>query len=1058
MPEHLSPGLYDLLLTRELSDLAARVAERRLHPHVAPLDPEAAPEHLARFAHDLLRRALRGVDARDAKKQAELVNRLVDLLLEHAPEGGLEPDDAVALPPEVLRAVVASTPLGSVEPPPSPGIPLRTSDLLVNGPRELSVGPEILKEIASADRVSLLCSFLKWSGVRLVRDALRAFLERRPGGLRVLTTVYMGATDRRALDELVRLGARVRLSYDTERTRLHAKAWLFHRDSGFSTALIGSSNLSRAALLDGVEWNVRVSAVENPAILSKFEVTFEQYWNEGEFVDYEPARDAERFDCARARALGGERGEEAIEISGLEVEPRPFQREILEGLEAERLRGHTRNLVVAATGTGKTVVAALDFRRERMRHGARRGEQDDPLRGALPGDLSLLFVAHREEILTQSRRMFREVLRDGTFGELLVGGAVPATGRHVFASIQSLRADRLAEIPPEAFDFVVLDEFHHAAAPTYERLLSHLRPKILLGLTATPERADGEDILRHFDGRIAAELRLWTALDQGLLCPFQYFGVHDGTNLATVEWKRGSYDVSELEKVYTADDYRVRLVLRELAEKVEDVGRMRALGFCVSIAHAEFMAKRFAEHGIPAKAVSANTPSGERVAALQELKAGAIKVLFAVDLFNEGVDLPDVDTVLFLRPTESATVFLQQLGRGLRRAEGKACLTVFDFIGNAHKKFRFDVRFRALVGGTRQTIKEQIKQGFPSLPAGCAIRLDRESQDRVLANVQHALGLGWQGLVADLEGLPGDISLVDFLRESGAELEDVYASRHSWTELRRRAGRLTGPVPAGEATLAERVGSMLHVDDGLRIAAFREWLGRDEPPEVAPVGTTEHRLQMMLLAVLNLAGEPISEMATTLASVWNHRAVREEIVELLGILDDRTRSVFVPMAIDRLAASPLLVHAEYTRDEIFAGLGITSNDRIVRPQAGVYYDAKQRVDIFLVTLNKTEREYSATTMYQDYPISPKLFHWESQNSTRERSETGQRYINHAARGSSVLLFVRSDKRANGRTMPYTFLGPVRYVSHERERPMQIIWGLEHEMPARFFLETKIAAG
>jgi superfamily II DNA or RNA helicase/HKD family nuclease len=1039
MPERLSPGLYDLLLTRELRALAERVVEDRRRAHIAPLDAEAAPEHLARFAQDLLRRALRSVDPNDAAKQAELVNRLVEFLVESAPGAGLESDDAVATPPEVLTAVVVPAPFGYADPPPSPGIPLRTSDLLVNGPRELSVGPEIIKEIASADRIDLLCSFLKWSGLRIVRDTIREFLERRPGGLRVLTTVYMGATDRRALEALVELGARVRLSYDTERTRLHAKAWLFHRDSGFSTALIGSSNLSAAALVDGLEWNVRVSAVENPSILSKFEVTFEQYWNEGEFVDYDPERDAERFD----KAVSREKRDEAIQISGLEVEPRPFQREILENLEAERQHGHTRNLVVAATGTGKTVVAALDYKRERDRH----------------GELSLLFVAHREEILKQSQRMFREVLRDGGFGELLVRGAVPTAGRHVFASIQSLHEDRLAELRSDAFDFLIVDEFHHASAPTYERLLAHLEPRILLGLTATPERADGGDVFQYFDGRIASELRLWTALDQGLLCPFQYFGVHDDTDLTGLQWTRGHYDQAQLENVYTGNDARVRIVLRELVDKVEDVSRMRALGFCVSIAHAEFMAKRFNEHGIPARAVSANTPATDRAEALRELGTGAIKVLFAVDLFNEGVDVPNVDTVLFLRPTESATVFLQQLGRGLRRAEGKECLTVLDFIGNAHRRFRFDVRYRALVGGTRQGIKEQVKQGFPSLPAGCAIRLDRESQDRVLANVQQALGQGWQGLVEDLKGLNREVSLAEFLRESGADLEDVYASGHTWTELKRRARATTEPARDGELPLAKAVSRLLHIGDRPRIEAFQAWLQQDKPPAVATAGTREHRLQMMLLALLNLADEPVSRMAETLASVWPHRAIREEIVELLAILDDRSRSVFLPLGIERLAASPLLVHGEYSRDEIFAGLGITTtNDRIAQPQAGVYYDEAQKVDIFMVTLNKTEREYSATTMYQDYPISPTLFHWESQNATRERSETGQRYINHEKMRSDVLLFVRSDKRANGRTMPYTFLGPVRYVSHERERPMQITWRLEHEMPARFFQETKIAAG
>lgn len=1039
MSDDLKPGLYDLLLTKELRTLATRLAEQHLRPHFKLLDPEAAPEHLARFVHGLLRRALRAVDANDATRQVELVNRLIELLCESAPSAGVEPDDALATPPKLLTAIVASTPFGDPLPPPSPSVPLRTSDLLVNGPRELSVGPEILKEMASADRIDLLCSFLKWSGLRLVRDALREFLQRQPNGLRVLTTVYLGATDRRAVDELVRLGARVRLSYDTERTRLHAKAWLFTRNSGFSTALIGSSNLSAAALVDGLEWNVRVSGVENPAILSKFQVTFDQYWNEGEFVDYDPARDAERFD----RAVSRERRDEASTLSGLDVEPRPFQREILESLEAERVHGHTRNLVVAATGTGKTVVAALDYKRARQRQ----------------GDLSLLFVAHRKEILEQSIRTFREVLRDGSFGERLYEGESPVRGRHVFASIQSLHANRLAALAPDAFDFVIVDEFHHASAPTYDRLLSHLAPKILLGLTATPERADGGDVFRYFDGRIASELRLWTALDQGLLSPFQYFGVHDNTDLSGLGWKRGWYDADELETVYTGNDARVKIVLRELADKVEDLGRMRALGFCVSIKHAEFMARRFTEHGIRSKAVSTDTRSVERAAALRELRDGEIRVLFAVDLFNEGVDLPNVDTVLFLRPTESATVFLQQLGRGLRRAEGKECLTVLDFIGNAHKRFRFDVRYRALVGGTSRGVREHVEQGFPTLPPGCAIRLDREAQATIVANIRHTLGRqGWWGLVEDLRSLCRDVSLAEFLHESGADLEDIYSSGRFWTAMKREA-RLSLDAPQeGEAALGKAISRMLHVADPVRIGAFREWLACDTPPPIATDGGGDQRLQMMLLALLGRLGAPVAEMTSTFAAIWQYRTLREEIAELFGVLDDRTRTVFEPLGIERFTNVPLQVHAEYTRDEIFAAFGVVKNGKVYLPREGVYFDPEQQFDLFLVTLNKTEREYSATTMYQDYPISPTLFHWESQNTVRPTSPTGQRYIRHEELDSNVFLFVRTDKKANGRTMPYTFLGPVRYVSHSGERPMRVVWRLEYEMPARFFQETKIAAG
>ncbi len=392
---------------------------------------------------------------------------------------------------------------------------------------------------------------------------------------------------------------------------------------------------------------------------------------------------------------------------------------MLEQLAAEReIHDRHRNLIVAATGTGKTVLAALDYRN---------------LCAAAGGRPALLFVAHRKEILEQSLRTYREVLTDANFGELYVGGTRPDRWRHVFASVQSLNSYGVAKIAADQFEIVVIDEFHHAEAATYRAILNHLAPKELLGLTATPERADGVDVRTFFDGRTAAELRLWDALGADLLCPFHYFGLADGTDLSAIEWKRGSYDVAGLSTLYTGNDARARLVIKQLRDKVADLAAMRCLGFCVSVAHAQYMARVFVEAGIPARAVTGTTPPQEREAAIADLRSRRVNVLFAADLFNEGLDIPEVDTVLFLRPTESATIFLQQLGRGLRRATGKAVLTALDFVGHHRREFRFDARYRALTGETRRGLQRQIERGFPFLPSGCQIVLDEQAQRAVLA-------------------------------------------------------------------------------------------------------------------------------------------------------------------------------------------------------------------------------------------------------------------------------------------------------------------------------------
>ncbi|MEZ4328821.1 MAG: DEAD/DEAH box helicase family protein [Polyangiales bacterium] len=643
MPElpDLHDGLYDQLVTFALD---AALRDPRLTSERVALNPGTAPEELARHvAHFAAARlsSLKGKDDHDrTAKQIELTNQLLALVAGLG--GDVDTNDHVLAERLLQVRHKEQLRLGAAKLM-RPTIPLRYSDLIVNGPKDLRVGHEIERELASADRVDVLVSFVKWSGFVELRDALRAFCdrhrlhsERGPAPrLRVLTTTYMGATEPEALDALKDMGAEVRVSYDTRRTRLHAKAWLFHRVTGFSTGIVGSSNLSHAALRDGCEWNVRLSNVDNAGILRKFEATFAQYWNEEAFEPYE----RERF----ARVVEARRSPERDALAeAIRLHPYPHQTAVLDALSAERSAGHSRNLVVAATGTGKTVIAALDYKR-------------------LPGRPSLLFVAHRREILEKSRARYRAALGDGSFGELHTGGDKPLTGKHVFASIQSLHARRLKDLAPDAYDVLVVDEFHHAEAESYTALLNHLRPRVLLGMTATPERADGRSILHWFDGRVAAESRWWDALDQGLLVPFQYFGVDDPTDLSQIDFTKGRYSVSALERVYTADEHRAKQVLRALHDRVRDPGGCARSGSAYRSNLRRECQRRtsVAPSGLPAESVTGDTAEQLRSAAISRLIAGELCTLFTVDLFNEGVDIPAVDTVLFLA-RKASTLYLQQ--------------------------------------------------------------------------------------------------------------------------------------------------------------------------------------------------------------------------------------------------------------------------------------------------------------------------------------------------------------------------------------------------------------
>lgn len=1027
----LLEGVYESLITEQL--------QKRLDRAGAVLASQAVPDGdepdiLSRHVAQAVSRVLRG--ERRPAARVELVNRLLEVL-------GAD-EDAVVEQSRQLLSVTYTRPHGTARATGRPATPLSEAALLTNASGEPGIGHELRAELPSADRVDVVMAFVKWHGIRVIESQLRQLRERGVP-FRLITTTYLGATERAALDRLVtEFGAEARVQYDALRTRLHAKAWLFRRNTGFDTAYVGSSNLSRAALLDGVEWNVRLSAIATPALVEKFQATFDSYWHDATFEPYDPARDRDRLDDALAEASGRRtHNRVTLSLSGLEVRPYPHQTEMLEQLDVERVvHDRHRNLVVAATGTGKTVVAALDYRRLSEQLG------DRP---------TLLFVAHRREILEQSLRTYREVLGDADFGELYVGGARPERWGHVFASVQSLTAYGIGNLPEDAFAVVVIDEFHHAEARTYRSILEHLRPAELLGLTATPERGDGTDVRSFFAGRVAAELRLWDALKAELLTPFHYFAVADGTDLRSVDWSNGAYAVQSLSIVLTGNDARARLVLKALRDKVLDLDGMRALCFCVSREHAHYMAGVFTRAGIRSAAVLGDTPPHERDRHVNDLRNGKLQALFTVDVFNEGVDVPAINTVLFLRPTESPTVFLQQLGRGLRRAPGKAVLTALDFVGHHRKEFRFDQRFRAVTGVTRTQLVHDVEQGFPFLPAGTQIVLDRLSEELVLRNIREQVANRWTQLVAELRAHPTD-DLAAFLDDSGADLSDVVRGDRSWARLRRDAGLAAPPAGPLEGKVLRRVRALAHVDDPDRARAYAVWLS-DAAPAYQDAGPELQAYGRMLFFSLFPDGGGFPGYEEGLVAVRRERAVCDDLREVLRLGLQSAAHVTQPLLGD-LESRPLRVHGRYTREEAVVALDYVdiAGRKPNSFREGVLFSAAANSDAFFVTLNKSEADYSPTTMYRDYAISPTLFHWESQSGTTVASKTGQRYLNHERLGSHVLLFVRGAKSTEfGGGAPYLFLGPASYVEHRGERPIAISWRLHTPMPADHFAVASVVA-
>jgi superfamily II DNA or RNA helicase/HKD family nuclease len=1055
--ERLNPGLRDELITTELSDLLSTVPDERLR--IDKLPEAEAIERLGRHLLSVARRIRKPSSAAQLETVIALVNRAVETL------GDEFADDRVAHPAQLLGGIIPE-PRGAETPqlPDAPSIPLATTELLVNGDGQPTLGQLLLQEIRCADRIDLICAFVGWTGVSQLLDELRA-LAARGGSVRVVTSTYLGATSRKALDELVRIGADVRIRYDGNATKLHAKSWLFHRPGGLDTAYIGSSNLSQAALHDGIEWNVRLARADAPAVFQRMQGTFDTYWNDPSYELYS-LEDGSRLDEELLRARGSDakrhtaRSQREIDqlsqqlaeaYEQLALRPRPHQQHILDQLALRRDPNgfdEHRHLIVAATGTGKTVVAALDYARM-----CRDGEPRP----------SLLFLAHREQILVQARRTFAHVLRDPSFGEILGGSEGDARmGRHVFAMVQTLsREQRLAALAPDAYDVVYVDEAHHGAADSWRRIVEHLEPRELIGLTATPERSDGKNVAELFGGAYTTELRLWEAVDDQLLVPFQYIGVDDGTDLRSLAWRGGDYPVGELSDLYTGHHGRVKAVLEAVHSWVERPAEMRALGFCVTKQHAQFMAEQLTKHGFAADFLTGDDEQAHREAVLAQLARGDLQVVFSVDVLGEGVDVPDVDTLLLLRPTQSPVLFAQQLGRGLRQAPGKRCCTVLDLIGQHRSEYRFDQRYQALVDLKRGSVREQAEHGFPFLPAGSSITLDRIARERVLTALKEAAAR--PGMVAMRNDLAAgrDETLAAFLERTERPVSQVYGPNGmSWTKLRRAAGLpvpSSSPADAASSTaeddLLKRIGFLQHVSDPLRVNTWTQWLQQEAPPNSGSLDLAHQRLAMQLFHLLLLTPSSLEEGFATL---WRHDAVRDEIVELLSIQAQTLDAVTMPLL--GLPDVPLQAHARYARSEVFAALGESSIDKPKEHREGVFFVPSLRTQLMFVTLHKDARRYAPSVQYRDHAISHELFHWESPNNWRQLGAAMQRCAGLGREASEQrLLFVRESAQG-AVSSKFRLFGQVDLDGElEGERPVALTWRLRQPLPEALFEATRLVA-
>lgn len=1035
---NISTGVYEQIINRLFLLKLNKVDAERFYIGKKLISKDDAVHILSKYLQHLIEVAFIGTpEDQDVDKYIEFVNSVIRTL---GKEFNVDDTDLdlVDAQKSILTAVIDRT---NCEYPDiekhlraiTPVTSLSRSALFFGGRGPADMESELNKEILCADEICWVVSFIKTSGLNLLWNSLKKFTSEGKY-LRIITTTYTGATDYDAIARLATLpNTEIKISYDGTQDRLHAKSYIFIRNSGFHTAYIGSSNLSSYALKDGKEWNFKATQFELPQVIENVRNSFESYWCDDTFECFVPGVSDERL----KKALGIDWETPLLDFSALDLmRAKDYQQEILEKLDVERnVHGHFRNLVVAATGTGKTVIAAFDFKRYREAH----------------PDCHFLFIAHRQEILHQAMQTFRIVLDDPNFGSIWDGNNEPSNYQHVFASKDTLRnrVDTL-QLRADYYDYMVVDEVHHIVAPTYVKLMTCFKPQILLGLTATPERTnEQEDITVFFDGHISAEIRLPAALNAGLLAPFYYYGIPDNVNLSEVKWSGHGYDIAELSRIYTQNDYRTGLILRKMQEYIgnNQLHKVRALCFCVDKNHAKFMNAKFTLAGLKTDVLTSDDDDRHRNIVKKRLQAGTINYLFVVDLFNEGVDIPEIDTILFLRPTESATVFLQQFGRGLRLHKDKDHLTVLDFVGHSRAEFSYKERFEALIGRHSQNIKDEIEGGFANAPFGCKIILEEKAKEEIIANIEGYLRSLSKGRIikeiAAYYKLAKDaFSLKGFLTYSHVPFHKVYGSM-TWGELCQLAGvRKDVSVHAAQIKYAVKK-KWLATDSFSYFKQLLRFADSDFKCDTTKFTELDQRYAVMLYYDLyDKAGSytSIAQMFNDLASdalfVQEFKEVVEYLKDKCVAPEKEDNSVYKNW-------NPLRLHGVYTKAQIQAALGLSTLARKSPSREGVERLKDIKLEAMYVDIIK-KREEGSMTAYKDYAQNREFFHWETQNRVSEGSREAEAYRNGE---NNMLLFVRQQVEHPdfGCRMGFTYLGQVTMNSIEGSKPMQIVWHLNTPM-------------
>jgi superfamily II DNA or RNA helicase len=905
---------------------------------------------------------------------------------------------------------------------------------------------EIYSSLANCRSFIFSVAFISFGGLQLLIKHLNdTSIKGIPG--KILTSDYQNFTDPKALRKLQQFtNIETKIFLQAHQGGFHTKAYVFDYENEIKL-YIGSSNITESALLKNVEWNVKIISKREHPFVEEVMTAFEALWERTQIIDERFLSEYETF-IESLREI--QNAEERFVYRENTVQPNSMQVKAIANLNLLRQKGEDRALVIAATGTGKTYMSAFD------------AQQFNPKR--------LLFIVHREDILHRAEESFRRVLGARLDTGILSGTHHNRTAKYLFATIQSL-LNQYESFDPREFDYIVVDESHHAMAEGYQRVLDYFKPKFLLGMTATPERMDGYGLFSYFKNNIALEVRLFEAIDQDLVCPFHYFGVveADGIDLSDLK----DQEIDELSRRLSTHS-RVDYIIQQIKLYGFAGKKLKALGFCASVEHARFMADEFTNRGIQSAFISGQDEVVSRIETIRRLEdeSDPLQVIFTRDVFNEGIDIPSLNLVLMLRPTNSPIIFIQQLGRGLRRIKNKDFVTVIDFIGNYRKSFMLAIALKGQRFYDKESLIVSVRQGFKEIPGDSFVYMDEIARDEIVKQLSGENFLRMKYLRDDYFNFKAILrqQIPDHLMDY-----EYYEASPDPVKFIQQAGSYPSfllKVESNNATLREKWN-----DSSLKsIRYLQSMLPLKRPIEYMIIDLLTNHVQLTPLQLTDL----IQQQNSAIDSRSINHAVRNLMGEFLIESEKRTYAQLIEKKDELIVRGPDLVSMinQGLLNEIIDTVryGLLRFDRELGnapyqlPFFGLYQTYSMRdaallsnlekkfnsfrgsgllrngTDFFLfIDLNK-DADVKESINYKDKILSHQFIQWETPNATSQESIVGQRLINNRNLGYSLHIFVRKYKKIDGQPQAYIYLGRANTDSYDPKSNRPITMKLEFEFP------------